>query len=408
MTTDVRGADPAEAPLRLRSTLAHDLVLAGVLTLVTAALFAVIVPLATLDDPASNLSDSQIRTLVAVACLQTLVLVVRRVRPLWCMAGVAAGHVALILIAPEVNAQTLAGLVAAYTLGTLVRIRITVAAVAVAGFAVSIAAVLASWGRPDLFALSSVHATNGLVTYTAAAFVGIHVATQRQRTALEREQARATLDAHRRRAEAAARDERTRIARELHDIAAHHLSGIVVQAAALDKLIDRAPDSARESAHWIRTQGKATLADLRQVVGLLRDTEPGYDAPVPGLAALPALLEDARRLGTEIVVLRHDTPPPLPPITDISLYRIAQQALANARQHAPGAPVTLSLAADPDQLLLEVVNGPGHDRTREAGTGSGLIGMRERAALVGAELDTVPTPDGGWLVAVRVPVEEAR
>src|SRR5690606_33232766 len=112
------------------------------------------------------------------------------------------------------------------------------------------------------------------------------------------------VQVQRARAEAAVVAERNMIARELHDVAAHHLSGMVIQAAAVERLIGRDAEAARAGAAWIRAQGKATLENLRQVVGLLRDTDTDGNAPVPGVSALPALVEEARRLGSEVAFER--------------------------------------------------------------------------------------------------------
>nr|BFF26361.1 hypothetical protein GCM10025732_43260 [Glycomyces mayteni] len=193
-------------------------------------------------------------------------------------------------------------------------------------------------------------------------------------------------------------------------MAAHHLSGMVVQAAAIERLIDRDPAAAKDGAAWIRTQGKETLANLRQVVGLLRERGDAGDgdAPVPGLSALDALVAESRRLGDDVDFAREGEPLVLPPIADISFYRIAQQALTNARQHAPGAPVRLRLAYTDHAVELLAANGSARRAVAEAGHGgTGLVGMRERADLVGAEFAAGRVADGGWSVRLRLAVREA-
>jgi signal transduction histidine kinase len=199
------------------------------------------------------------------------------------------------------------------------------------------------------------------------------------------------------------------MARELHDIAAHHLSGMVVQAAVVERLIDRDPQAAKEAAAWIRAQGRETLHNLRLVVGALRG--PGGDdldegAPVPGLAVLDRLVRTARELGTPVELVRDGEPVELPPIADVTFYRVVQEALANVREHAPGAPARIVLRYGVADVSLEVENAarPAPDRPR-VNRGFGLAGMQERAQLIGATLDTGPTPSGGWRVALRLPLD---
>src|SRR5690606_2354963 len=162
--------------------------------------------------------------------------------------------------------------------------------------------------------------------------------------------------------------------------------GMIVQASATGRLIGRDDDAARSGAAWIRPQGKATLEDLRQVLGLLRDdTTADPNAPAPGLAGLPAPLAAARRTGTDVAPGTRGQAPRRPPIAGLSCYRSTQQALTNVRQHAPGARVRVRLDCSPRVVRIEVVNGPAAHAPAElaGGGGSGLIGMRERADLIG-------------------------
>ncbi len=188
-------------------------------------------------------------------------------------------------------------------------------------------------------------------------------------------------------------EERRRLAGELHDVAAHHLAGLVVQAAALEQLIDRDPTRARDTARQLRGLGKEALAGLRSVVKLLR-----HDNPQQGLRDIPELIDTTRALGVPIT-LRLAQAPTLPPLSDTAAYRIVQQAISNAIQHAPGATIHVEIDAEG----LRVGNGPGHG---EIGLGSGGVGlevMRERAAAIGAAFDAGPTSTGGWLVRLTWP-----
>jgi signal transduction histidine kinase len=215
------------------------------------------------------------------------------------------------------------------------------------------------------------------------------------------------------------------MARELHDIAAHHLSGMVVQTAVVERLIDRDPRAAKEAAAWIRAQGKETLHNLRLVVGALREPEAGAGAdpdvledggaPVPGLAVLDRLVRTARELGTPVDLVQEGVRQELPPIADVTFYRVAQEALSNAREHAPGAPARVLLRYCKSEVSLDVENeasptpdhagaGPSPDGHR----GFGLAGMRERAQMIGATFDAGPAPSGGWRVTLRLPLERER
>ena len=211
---------------------------------------------------------------------------------------------------------------------------------------------------------------------------------------------------------AAVAQERTAMARELHDIAAHHLSGIALMAAAVDRQIDTDPETAKRSVRQIRAQSTAVLDDLRRLVGLMRDDA---EAPrtVASLAAVPELVEQ-RRAGGQAVELRMLSAPDGRPVAEgigtlgqLALFRITQESLTNAATHAAGAPVVVDVDDRLDQLLvLTVTNGPGRPGPSSAG-GFGLVGMQERADLLGATLAYGATPDGGWQVRVEVPRDQS-
>jgi len=201
------------------------------------------------------------------------------------------------------------------------------------------------------------------------------------------------------------------MARELHDIAAHHLSGMIVQASAADRLIDRDPEAARTAVQWIRAQGKLTLANLRLVVGVLRESaaDQGDDsgAPVPGLGAIGDLLEATRALGVTIELDERGHPSPLSPVADVTVYRVLQESLSNARQHAPGRPITVRLEHTPNELRLRVENAAIGDTVDPAANrGLGLVGMRERAQLIGARF-TSERSGSVWRVSLDVPIDDS-
>ncbi|UZN02848.1 sensor histidine kinase [Cellulomonas sp. S1-8] len=391
--------------LGVRGPLARDVLLSAVVAVVMLGITLGTVAIA----PDGDAPTALVPVLLLVV-VQAFTIALRRVRLPLAVAGAVVTQVALVALAPEMSVRSLAPFVVAATLGTTLPAgRALRWAAAVAGVeATATAVTVVIVGASGEAALS--HALSAALVWLASALVGTYVATRREHLRLVQERA-ADLERERdARVRAAIVDERARLARELHDVAAHHLSGMVVQAAAVERLVGRDPDAARAGAVWLRDQGRETLDNLRQVVGLLRgDDAPDGTAPLPGLAALGTLVGAARDLGDTVEVAEVGTGAPLPPLADVSLYRVAQQALTNARQHAPGAPVRVRVERTPGVVALEVVNGAPARTVRPArGTrgGAGLAVMRERAALVGGTLDAGPTDDGGWRVRLRVPVDE--
>ena len=205
-------------------------------------------------------------------------------------------------------------------------------------------------------------------------------------------------------------EERQRIARELHDVVAHHMSVIAIQAEAAPYKTADPPPELVESFGEIRASALAGLAELRRVLGVLR-TSGQETAPQPGLADLDALLDSARSGGVSVTVTCSGNPVPLPEGVDLSAYRIVQEALSNAMRHAPGSHVQVHVAYRPDGLALEVCNDAASAvpilagiGDRAAGGGHGLVGMRERATMLSGSLEAGPTEDGGFQVTAVLPV----
>ncbi|MBO9568180.1 MAG: two-component sensor histidine kinase [Cellulomonas iranensis] len=390
----------------VRGPVARDALLAATCTVVAVLLSVASVGL--LPDELAVSPARRLALLLLIAA-QSAALVLRRVRLAACVALVVATQVALVAVAPDLSVRSFAPFVAAATVGTLLPAARALRLAAGAGVAEAALATVAVLVRGGTALDVATHVSTSLAVWLASALVGVYVATRRAHLVLLRERAEQAERDRDTRVHAAVAAERARLARELHDVAAHHLSGMVVQAAAVERLVDRDPDAAREGARWLRDQGRATLDNLRQVVGLLRgDDAPDGTAPLPGLAALPDLVAQARDLGDDVELVVAGDAAPLAPLGDVSLYRIAQQAVTNARQHAPGARVRVRVEHAPGAVVVDVTNGPasrGVRGTRGEHGGAGLAVMRERAALVGGTLDAGPTPDGGWRVHARVPVE---
>jgi len=246
----------------------------------------------------------------------------------------------------------------------------------------------------------------------AAAFGGdaAHARTQARVHHAAREAVARSLVDH------TARGERARIARELHDVVAHHISMIAVQAETARLATPGMPPAGAERLLAIGDTARAGLTEMRRLLGVLKeDVGPSDHAwerrPQPGLDQLLALVDDARRTSATTTRLIVSGPPTaLDPGVELAAYRIAQEALTNARRHAPGAPVDVELRFSPDTLRLRVVDsgaGSGPTASAGAGTGHGLSGMRERAASVGGHLDAGPSPAGGFLVEAWLPADPA-
>jgi signal transduction histidine kinase len=205
--------------------------------------------------------------------------------------------------------------------------------------------------------------------------------------------------------EQAAMEERARIARELHDVVAHHVSSIAIQADTARLTTPDMPGEGGRRLEAIGQTARDALTEMRRVLGVLRtDSDDGAElAPQPGLEHLSELLDTARAAGTRVRLILEGQVLPLPPGVELTAYRIVQEALTNARRHAPGAAVDVELRYTADGLHLRVRdNGPGP--ADPDADGHGLLGMRERAAMVGGSLRAGPAPGGGFAVEADLPV----
>jgi signal transduction histidine kinase len=199
------------------------------------------------------------------------------------------------------------------------------------------------------------------------------------------------------------------IARDLHDVVAHSVSVINVQANTALHLMDRQPERAREALTSIREVSGQALAEFAAVLGALRDADGATDggaplAPVPGVARLDELAERARSAGFEVSVAARGPVRQLPAGVDAAAYRIVQEALTNTVRHSAGRTASVLLRYGDDDLEIEVADdGAGALAARGGRAGNGLAGMAERARALGGSLDAGPRPDGGFLVQARLP-----
>jgi signal transduction histidine kinase len=241
------------------------------------------------------------------------------------------------------------------------------------------------------------------VAIATAAWAGGAVFGARSRQAAAAERAAAE---ERARAALAVATERARIARELHDLVAHSVSLIVVQAGAADQVLGAGQEEVRAALGAIRETVKSALLELRRMLGLLQDGSSELSgAPQPTLADLDELVARLAAAGAEVHMVRSGTARPLSPGLEQASYRIVQEALSNALKHAGRAPATVDIRWEPDALVLAVTDDGGDHAQRAPvpGSGRGIIGMRERARLYGGELTAGPRPDGGFAVRARLP-----
>ncbi len=273
-------------------------------------------------------------------------------------------------------------------------------------------------GGATVVALAIVHVAGDLewgATFTNYLVFGVvwmsgETVRARRAYAAELEERAAYLEADReRRAERAVEEERERIARELHDVVAHEVSVMVVQAGAARRVLADRPDQAGEALAAIEASGREALDELRRLLGVIRDDNGGPGrAPQPGLARLDALVGQMAEAGLPVTVAIEGEPRPLPPGLDLNAYRIVQEALTNCLKHAgPEARAQVVVRFSPREVGVEVADdGRGVARGLQAAdaTGLGLAGMRERAALFGGHIQAGPRPGGGFRVTATLPV----
>jgi signal transduction histidine kinase len=203
-------------------------------------------------------------------------------------------------------------------------------------------------------------------------------------------------------------EERARIGRELHDVVAHHMSLIAVQAETARYRVGEIPESVNGEFMAISAAARTALAEMRRLLGVLRNDEEAARAPQPQIDQIDEMINTARNSGMTVAYTPVGVLESVPESVGLCAYRIVQEALTNARRHAPGAAVTVQLARNDDALRLEVINGTGRapaPADGDAGVGQGLTGMRERASMLGGALTAGTTTDGGFAVTAVLPID---
>jgi len=269
------------------------------------------------------------------------------------------------------------------------------------GAAALLGAALVSGGRPGVDPIQ----TAMLMSMLGAVLLGD---ATRSRRALVEEAERRAIEAERSREEHALRrvsEERLQIARELHDVVAHNISLINVQAGVAAHLRERDPDRVQEAFETIRRVSHLTLDEMRALVGVLREpVESAPVAPMTGLEGIDALVQSLEEAGVEVDVAIEGERPGLPSTVSLSAYRVLQEALTNALRYGDGQRVTLRLAYREDGVEIEVVNGMPQQRRAPSEGGHGLEGMRERVTALGGRLQAGPSRDGRFRVHAVLPI----
>jgi signal transduction histidine kinase len=200
-------------------------------------------------------------------------------------------------------------------------------------------------------------------------------------------------------------EERARIARELHDVVAHSVSVMVLQAGAVRHKLPGDLDEDKEALRHVEQTGRAALAEMRRLLGAMRSDEDGLAlAPQPGMNSLESLLDEVGRAGLPVELHLEGERFPLPRAIDLSAYRIVQEGLTNALKHAHAKRADVTLGYAPDELRIEVRD-DGRGVSSSDGRGHGLVGVRERVKIYGGEMSATAAPEGGFVLSARLPIE---
>lgn len=396
-TSRLAGAGPGRADL-ITATITWIVAVAGLLAL----------PALSRLEPAESVEVPSIGTgpwwmVLLALTVQAASVAWARARPVPALVCVAVVPVALGAFGPSgaVGLVTVAPVVAVYR-AVLARPRVRGVLVAV-GALIALAGVLDAGTSPAAL-LTAVG--QGVLLVLLGLVPALVVGSRREARAAQAGELRALARERDAQVRTAVAVERTAMARELHDIAAHHLSGIALMAAAIDRQIDTDPQAARQGVRQVREQSRVVLTDLRRLVGLLREDDTA-DVSTWSLASVPDLVTAAENVTVQIERSPGELGEGVGPLAQLAAYRMVQESLANARSHAPGAAVRVTVDdTDPAMLVLTVENEASTVVPSPGGAGgNGLRGMVERAALVGATVRYGPTVAGGWQVRLTVPRE---
>jgi signal transduction histidine kinase len=324
--------------------------------------------------------------------------ILRRARPGTAFAIMAAALAAqaLSIGTSEGNGSLIPALVLSYSVAMYGSRRVAIAALC----AIPVVATVREVLNPENISAAAVF--NGLgwdLTLVAAWLLGAYLRTRRQLVAELRQRAADS-------AEAATAAERARVARELHDVLAHSLGVIVVQAEAAEEVLGHRPEAAAESLQAIQRTGREALVEIRRLVGILRE-DVAVREPAPGAAAVEALVGRVTAAGLPVALEVHGSVDGLPAAPDLAVYRIVQESLTNALKHAGASSARVLIDRRPDRIWVEVVDdGRGTPSGLALELGNGLRGMRERVTALGGSFQAGAAGDGGFAVRAVLSLEE--
>jgi signal transduction histidine kinase len=323
----------------------------------------------------------------------------RRTHPLTALVASTALMVVHILLDYPEGAIPLIVLIETYSVGAWGRGNRATAGIGVIYLTL---AVLVLTDTPGLGAADTV---GNVAIFTCAWVVGLVVRSRRAEAEARLAEAVERSEVQRQESARAVAEERLRIAQELHDVVAHSMSVIAVQAGVGAHVLDSQPDEARRSLEVISKTSRATLAEMRRLLGVLRDEDgTRAHAPAPGLGDLASLAAEVRTAGVDVSLHLDGDRAHVPPSVDLSAYRVVQEALTNVIKHAgPGATATVTVGCTTGEVCIEIIDDGRGAAAVAAPGGHGLLGMRERVAVWGGELVAGPRPGGGYGVRARIP-----
>jgi signal transduction histidine kinase len=348
---------------------------------------------------------------IPLALLLAVPVVFRRSHPVGAFAAAIVFGALQVLLDVRPNATDLAIVILLYSLAAYTPRRTSITGLAIC--LIGSAAAVARW-MPDQLSVLEAVAVGSIMFAGPSLIAWVFGDSMRYRrayyTSLEDRAAR--LEAERdAQAQIAAATERARIARELHDVVAHNVSVMVVQADGASYALGSDPDRARQALAAISATGRQALTEMRRMLGVLRRDEDGTEperAPLPGIGQLGELLEQARAAGLAVSFTVEGVPQPLPDGAALAAYRIVQESLTNTRKHGgPRATAQVMLRYLEDALLLLITDDGRGAAAASDGAGHGLTGMRERVAVYGGWVQAGPRPAGGYQVTARLPLTPA-
>jgi signal transduction histidine kinase len=351
--------------------------------------------------------------LVVTALVTCAPIAIRRLVPLVALLISSVGILVHILVGWPEGLLPYAVLFLTYTVGAWCTLRKAVAGLAVVSTAIVVL------GLSDFPGLDAVGVFGVLAQFAAGWAIGVALRNRRAATEARVREADKRAEAERQSAARVLAEERLRIAHELHDVVGHSMSVIAVQAGVGAHVLDERPEQARAALEAISATSRGTLAEMRRLLGVLRDSDGARShSPAPGLADLPRLVDDVRAVGVPATLHVEGTADGVHAGIELSAYRVVQEALTNVLKHA-GKPTRVDVTVRhlPGSLTVEVTddgrglaarsgNGVAADAPAD-GSGHGLVGMRERVELWGGELSVGPAPGGGYRVKALLPYGDA-